>query len=82
MKILELPLKSEWYLMIESGVKLEEYREIKPYWSKRLVGHESPLFSHRYGYQQANGEVPEGYDGKWTVTDDPPLRGSLLFIKN
>ena len=54
MKILELPLKSEWYLMIESGVKKEEYREIKPYWSKRLVGHETPLFSHRYGYQQAN----------------------------
>lgn len=36
MKILELPLKSEWYLMIELGVKLEEYREIKPYWYLRL----------------------------------------------
>lgn len=23
--------------MIESGVKTEEYREIKPYWSKRLL---------------------------------------------
>jgi hypothetical protein len=23
--------------MIESGDKLEEYREIKPYWEKRLV---------------------------------------------
>ena len=54
MKVLELPLKSKWYLMIELGKKLEEYRVIKPYWSKRLVGHESPLFSHRYGYQQAN----------------------------
>jgi hypothetical protein len=37
MKILHLPLKKEWYEMIESGVKLEEYREIKPYWSKRLL---------------------------------------------
>ena len=54
MKVLELPLKSEWYLMIELGKKLEEYREIKPYWSKRLVGYERPLFSHRYGYQQSN----------------------------
>lgn len=36
MKILDLPLKSVWYLMIESGVKKEEYREIKPYWVKRL----------------------------------------------
>ena len=39
MKILDLPLKSKWYLMIESGVKPEEYREIKPYWYLRLYQH-------------------------------------------
>lgn len=37
MATLYLPLKKEWYEMIESGVKFEEYREIKPYWIKRLV---------------------------------------------
>lgn len=36
MKTLHLPLKKEWYEMIESGVKTEEYREIKPYWINRL----------------------------------------------
>ena len=36
-KILDLPLKKEWYEMIESGVKTEEYREIKPYWCNRLL---------------------------------------------
>ncbi len=36
-KTLYLPLKKEWYEMIESGVKTEEYREIKPYWDKRLM---------------------------------------------
>ena len=36
-KTLFLPLKKEWYEMIESGVKTEEYREIKPYWIKRLL---------------------------------------------
>ena len=36
-KILDLPLKKEWYNMIESGEKKEEYREIKPYWIKRLT---------------------------------------------
>lgn len=56
MKILELPLKSRWYLMIESGIKPEEYREIKPYWSKRLIGFDSPLFSHRNGYSQCNAK--------------------------
>lgn len=36
MKILYLPLKKEWYNMIESGQKTEEYRAIKPYWYKRF----------------------------------------------
>lgn len=37
MKILHLPLKAKWYEMIESGVKTEEYRELKTYWVKRLT---------------------------------------------
>jgi hypothetical protein len=37
MKTLHLPLKAKWYEMIESGVKTEEYREIKPYWTERLT---------------------------------------------
>jgi len=35
-KILHLTLKKEWFDMIDSGVKKEEYREIKPYWTKRF----------------------------------------------
>lgn len=38
-KVLHLPLKKEWYEMIESGVKTEEYREIKPHWIKRFFVH-------------------------------------------
>lgn len=41
MKILHLPLKKEWYEMIESGIKTEEYREIKPYWEKRLIDYKA-----------------------------------------
>lgn len=41
MKILDLPLKKEWFKMIESGEKTEEYREIKPYWIERLTWHEA-----------------------------------------
>lgn len=37
LKILHLSLKKEWYNMIESGIKTEEYREIKPFWCKRLI---------------------------------------------
>lgn len=51
---LHLPLKKQWYEMIESGIKTEEYREIKPYWTRRFIGMNQPLFSFRYGYQQVN----------------------------
>lgn len=37
MKILHLTLKKKWFDMILSGEKPEEYREIKPYWIKRLM---------------------------------------------
>lgn len=33
---LTLVLKKQWYDMIASGEKVEEYRELKPYWIKRL----------------------------------------------
>lgn len=34
--MLTLPIKKKWFDMIKSGEKLEEYREIKPYWTKRF----------------------------------------------
>lgn len=37
MKILHLTLKKKWFDLIASGEKVEEYREVKPYWTKRLV---------------------------------------------
>lgn len=36
MKILHLTLKKKWFDMIASGEKPYEYREVKPYWTKRL----------------------------------------------
>ena len=36
MKTLFLPLKKEWYEMIERGEKTEEYRELTQYWMRRL----------------------------------------------
>lgn len=41
MQILDLPLIFVWYDMIDIGKKLEEYREIKPYWEKRLLDYKS-----------------------------------------
>lgn len=38
MKILYLTLKKKWFDLIFSGEKKVEYREMKPYWNKRLKG--------------------------------------------
>ena len=38
MKTLNLTLKKEWFDMILSGEKKEEYREVKDYWMKRIAG--------------------------------------------
>ena len=35
--MLTLPIKKKWFDMILSGEKKEEYREIKPYYSKRFA---------------------------------------------
>ena len=37
MATLTLTLKKKWFDMIKSGIKTEEYREIKPFWTKRLM---------------------------------------------
>ena len=34
--MLILPIKKKWFDMIKNGIKKEEYREIKPYYEKRL----------------------------------------------
>lgn len=36
MTVLDLVLKHQWYDMIDSGEKPEEYRDITPYWRKRI----------------------------------------------
>ena len=36
-KVLTLIVSKQWFDMIVSGKKTEEYREIKPYWIERLT---------------------------------------------
>lgn len=36
-KVLHLTLMKKWFDLIKSGQKKIEYRDIKPYWTKRLL---------------------------------------------
>lgn len=49
-RILHLTLKRQWFDLIASGVKREEYREMKPYWHKRLSGQRFDAVHFRNGY--------------------------------
>ena len=37
MSNLQLSLKKQWFDLTKSGIKTEDYREINPYWLKRLT---------------------------------------------
>lgn len=34
---LQLSLKTKWFEMTKAGIKTEDYREITPYWYRRLI---------------------------------------------
>lgn len=47
--MLIFPLKKEWYKKIKLGEKTIEYREAKPYWTKRLYSETKKQFYAEYG---------------------------------
>lgn len=76
MKILRLSLKKEWFNMIESGEKKEEYREIKDYWRVRLFRTGTPThvrFSYGYTKRCMLFEIKQIHMGygkkKWGAPD-------------
>ena len=50
-RTLHLTLKKKWFDMIISGQKTEEYREIKPYWTRRIWDTEFDCVQFRNGYR-------------------------------
>ncbi len=43
MQTLHLSLKRKWFEMTKAGIKTEDYREITPYWIKRLTRNDIEL---------------------------------------
>lgn len=50
MPVLDLVLTHHWYDAIASGKKRYEYREIKPFWTKRLFARPYNAVRFRRGY--------------------------------
>ena len=47
---LHLVLKRQWWDMIASGVKTEEYREFKPFYVKRFIPNDFRFVTFHLGY--------------------------------
>ncbi len=56
--MLVFPLKKQWYEKIKSGEKTVEYREVKPYWEKRLFRAMLPFTVRTYYNEGIYTEEP------------------------
>lgn len=65
MKILTLNLKKEYFEDIKNGLKKEEYRIVKPYWEKRLIGKNYDKVIVKMGYPK-NDEVDKILEFTWS----------------
>lgn len=55
--MLVLPIKKKWFDMIKSGIKKEEYREIKPYWFTRFKNNLGCIYDEDLIIHIASGRV-------------------------
>ena len=62
-KQLVIPLKAKWFYQIRSGIKTEEYRQIKPFWEKRLIGKHYDEVVFTLGYPKKDDESRRLYFG-------------------
>ena len=50
MKTLHINLFSKWFELTHEGKKMEDYRELTPYWFQRLVFDYKKIFKYHTGY--------------------------------
>lgn len=79
--ILRLTIKKEWYDLIKSGVKTEEYREIKEYWNQRLRPNgdikEFDFIEFKNGYSKTSPVLITECNG--ITIGNPKQAGANLF---
>lgn len=62
---LQMSLKREWFEMTKARIKTEDYREITPYWAKRLIGESIAFWKGYLGiYVIKNGKSVHEYGFK------------------
>ncbi len=62
--VLHLPLEAEYFDAIRDGSKVEEYRLVTPYWSRRLEGRWYSEIELSKGYPKA-GDAERRFRKPW-----------------
>lgn len=65
LKTITFNLKTEYFNQIRDGVKTEEYRELKPFWAKRLVDRHYDVIVVKLGYPPKNADDGKVLYFKW-----------------
>jgi len=86
-RILHLTLERKWFDLIASGEKKIEWRDVKPYWTKRLQ-RKYDVIQFRNGYRRDSPLMQVEYKGiiEKHIHMIPPAYalslGKILWIKN
>ena len=86
-KVLHLNLYRKYFDQILEGEKTTEYREVTPYWSKRLEGRYYDVIQFRNGYRKDAPEMLVEFKGMGIDNDVQGARyaielGEILETKN
>ena len=83
MKILHLNLYRKYFDAILKGEKTIEYRDITPYWSKRLENRHYDVIQFRNGYAKVAPVMTVEYKGMYTSDSQYALvLGDILETEN
>ena len=84
MKTLHLNVKKQWFDMIASGFKKEEYREIKEYWINRFIKKEDlsnqnySIIEFKNGYQKKSPTIIVEFNGIFVGKPKPEWSGNIF----
>ena len=67
-KMLIFNLKKEWFEKIKSGEKTHEYREVKPYWERRLENNVGEWICFCEGYPRRDDTYKRLYARVKSIT--------------
>ena len=82
-KVLHLNLYRKYFDQILKKEKTIEYRDITPYWSKRLEGRHYDVIKFRNGYRKDAPEMVVEYKGMYTSDSEYAIvLGNILETKN